>query len=202
MSNASMPIREAVAILRDAREPRDIVIPSMGSAREWMASGPMHDLDFVLVPSAMGHATSVGLGLALAQRDRRVIVLSGDGSLLMNLGSLVTISAQGPGNLVIVVFVNGVYEVTGAQVTPRPRSHPVDYAALARASGITSVFRWSSLEDWRAGIASALGATGPTVVVLDVVPVPGAVGPRSPGPTGPRVERFMRAVQESRCQAP
>lgn len=202
MSNASMPIREAVAILRDAREPRDIVIPSMGSAREWMASGPMQDLDFILVPSAMGHATSVGLGLALAQRDRRVIVLSGDGSLLMNLGSLVTISAQGPGNLVIVVFVNGVYEVTGAQVTPRPRSHPVDYAALARASGITSVFRWSSLEDWRAGIASALGATGPTVVVLDVVPVPGAVGPRSPGPTGPRVERFMRAVQESRCQAP
>ena len=62
----SMPMREAVAILRDARGARDIVVPSMGSAREWMALGPMHDLDFVLVPSAMGHATSVGLGLALA----------------------------------------------------------------------------------------------------------------------------------------
>lgn len=198
MSAAGMPMREAVAILRDARGPTDIVIPSMGSAREWMALGPTHDLDFVLVPSAMGHATSVGLGLALAQPNRRVIVLSGDGSLLMNLGSLVTISAQSPRNLVVVVFVNGVYEVTGAQVTPRPQGPPVDYAALARASGIRSVFRWSSLEDWRAGICSALGAEGPTLVVLDVAPVPGAVGPRSPGPTGPRVERFMRAVQDSR----
>ena len=195
MTHASMPMREAVAVLRDARGPNDIVIPSMGSAREWMALGPVHDLDFVLVPSAMGHATSVGLGLALAQPDRRVIVLSGDGSLLMNLGSLVTISAEAPANLVIVVFVNGVYEVTGAQVTPRSERVPVDYAAFARASGITSVFRWSSLYEWRTGIGSALGAIGPVVVVLDVAPVPGAVGPRSPGPTGPRVERFMRALR-------
>lgn len=195
MSNAAMPMRDVVAILRDARGPNDIVIPSMGSAREWMALGPTHELDFVLVPSAMGHATSVGLGLALAQPDRRVIVLSGDGSLLMNLGTLVTISAQSPANLVIVVFVNGVYEVTGAQETPRPRNVPVDYVGLARASGITSVYRWSSLADLRSGIKSALGADGPTLVVLDVAPVPGAVGPRSPGPTGPRVERFMHALR-------
>ena len=190
-----MPMREAVAVLRDARGPTDIVIPSMGSAREWMALGPTNDLDFVLVPSAMGHATSVGLGLALAQAHRRVIVLSGDGSLLMNLGSLVTISSQSPTNLVVVVFVNGVYEVTGAQVTPGSVSLPVDYVGLAKASGIKSVFRWSSLDEWRSGVREALGANGPVVVVLDVAPVPGAVGPRSPGPTGPRVERFMRAVR-------
>jgi sulfopyruvate decarboxylase subunit beta len=189
-----MPMREAVAILRDARGPTDIVIPSMGSAREWMALGPVHDLDFILVPSAMGHATSVGLGLALAQPDRRVIVLSGDGSLLMNLGSLVTISAESPANLVIVVFVNRVYEVTGAQVTPGAKGVPVDYAAFARASGIKSVFRWSSVDAWRSGIGSALGADGPTLVVVDVAPVPGAVGPRSPGPTGERVKRFRAAV--------
>jgi sulfopyruvate decarboxylase subunit beta len=189
-----MPMREAVAVMRDARGPTDIVIPSMGSAREWMALGPVHDLDFILVPSAMGHATSVGLGLALAQPDRRVIVLSGDGSLLMNLGSLVTISAESPANLVIVVFVNRVYEVTGAQVTPGAKGVPVDYAAFARASGIKSVFRWSSVDDWRSGIGSALGADGPTLVVVDVAPVPGAVGPRSPGPTGERVKRFRAAV--------
>lgn len=194
MNAIGMPMREAVAVLRDTRGPKDIVIPSMGSAREWMALGPMHDLDFVLVPSAMGHATSVGLGLSLAQPDRRVIVLSGDGSLLMNLGSLVTISAQRPRNLVIVVFVNRVYEVTGAQVTPGPEGSGVDYAAIARASGIRSVFRWSALEEWRAAVRDALGADGPTLIVLDVAPVPGAVGPRSPGPTGPRVERFMKAL--------
>ena len=195
MRAGGMPMREAVAVLRDARAESDIVIPSMGSAREWMALGPLHDLDFVLVPSAMGHATSVGLGLALAQPDRRVIVLSGDGSLLMNLGSLVTVSSQSPRNLVIVVFVNGVYEVTGAQMTPRNASTPVDYVTMARASGITSVFRWSSLDDWRGGVHEALGADGPTVVVLDVAPVSGAVGPRSPGPTGPRVERFRNALR-------
>jgi sulfopyruvate decarboxylase subunit beta len=195
MSVEGMPMRDAVAVLRDTRAATDIVIPSMGSAREWMALGPLHDLDFVLVPSAMGHATSVGLGLALAQPDRRVIVLSGDGSLLMNLGSLVTVSAQSPANLVIVVFVNGVYEVTGAQVTPRSVSTPVDYVTMARASGITSVFRWSSIDDWRRGVGEALGADGPTLVVLDVAPVAGAVGPRSPGPTGPRVERFMGALR-------
>jgi thiamine pyrophosphate-dependent acetolactate synthase large subunit-like protein len=99
---------------------------------------------------------------------------------------------------VIVVFVNGVYEVTGAQVTPRPAGVPVDFAAFARASGIRSVFRWSTLDEWQSGIGVALGAAGPTVVVLDVAPVPGAVGPRSPGPTGPRVERFMNALTSKR----
>lgn len=198
MSAEGMPMGDAVAVLRETRAETDIVIPSMGSAREWMALGPLHDLDFVLVPSAMGHATSVGLGLALAQPGRRVIVLSGDGSLLMNLGSLVTVSAQSPVNLVIVVFVNGVYEVTGAQVTPRNASMAVDYVGMARASGISSVFRWSSLDDWRRGVRDALGADGPTVIILDVAPVPGAVGPRSPGPTGPRVERFMGALKNKK----
>jgi thiamine pyrophosphate-dependent acetolactate synthase large subunit-like protein len=120
-----------------------------------------------------------------------VIVLSGDGSLLMNLGSLVTIAGQAPRNLVVVVFVNGVYEVTGAQVTP---GTAVDFVGLANASGIKSVFRWSTPEEWRAGVDEALGGVGPTVIVLDVDPVPGAVGPRSPGPNGARVERFRRAL--------
>lgn len=191
MTSLRMPMRDAVAVVRDARTPRDIVIPSMGSAREWMALGPPSDLDFVLVPSAMGHVTSVGLGLALAQPDRKVIVLSGDGSLLMNLGSLVTIAGQAPRNLVVVVFVNGVYEVTGAQQTP---GNSVDFVGLAQASGIKSVFSWSSLDEWRSGVHSALGAQGPTVVVLDVAPVPGAAAPRSPGPNAARVERFMQAV--------
>ena len=200
MNDARMDLTEAVAVVRDLREPRDLVIPSMGSAREWMALGPMSDLDFVLVPSAMGHATSVGLGLALAQPDRRVIAMSGDGSLLMNLGSLVTISGRAPRNLVIVVFVNGVYEVTGAQVTPAAVAEhfagvPVDYEALATACGIESVFRWSSLDAWRTGFVQVLDAPGPTVVILDVKPVPGAAGPRSPGPARERADRLMRALR-------
>lgn len=193
--------RDAVALLRRTRRDDDVVVPSMGSAREWMAQGPLHPRDFVMVPSAMGHATSVGLGLALAQPDRRVIVLSGDGSLLMNLGTLVTISAQAPRNLVVVVFVNGVYEVTGAQRTPaslaaRDTQGAVDFAAIARACGLASVFEWRSLEELREGLGAALHAEGPTLVVLHVEPVPGGVGPRSPGPTNERAHRFREALRQ------
>lgn len=198
-----MPLTTAVALVRERRGPEDVVVSSMGSAREWMALGPLHDLDLVLVPSAMGHATSMGLGLALAQPSRRVIVLSGDGSLLMNLGTLVTISAQAPPNLVVVLFVNGIYEVTGAQDTPaapsaRAGGDTLDFAAMARACGLSSVLRFSTQAEWSAGIRGALDAMGPTLVVLDVLPVPNAVGPRSPGPTRERGPRFMQALRRSR----
>src|SRR5215210_7355728 len=98
--NPRMDLREAVAVVRSGRGDGDVVITSMGTAREWTAMGPLHPRDFVYVPSAMGHAASLGLGLALAQPKRRIIVMMGDGSLLMSLGSLATISAERPENLV------------------------------------------------------------------------------------------------------
>jgi len=174
----------------------------MGTAREWMAMGPLHPLDFVYVPSAMGHAVPLGLGLALAQPDRHVIVLVGDGSLLMNLGSLATVSAERPANLVVVVFDNGVYEITGAQPTPATvggdavQAGPsrVDYAAVARACGLTSVYAFRDLRAWEHAIADVLAARGPAIAVLDVEPVPGARGPKSPGPTKERAPAFMKAL--------
>jgi phosphonopyruvate decarboxylase len=170
----------------------------MGVAREWMVLGT-HPLDWVFVPSSMGQATSLGLGLALAQPGRRILVLNGDGSTLMNLGSLVTITAEQPANLILVTFDNGVYEITGAQPTPgapagRKHGDRVDYLALARACGFRSAFRFSTLAEWTSGLDGALAATGPTFVVLDVAPVPGAKGPRSPGPTAERLKRFMSAL--------
>ncbi len=193
-----MPLTEAVAIVRAARGPTDIVISSMGTAREWLALGPLHPLDFVYVPSAMGHAASLGLGLALAQPTRRVIALMGDGSLLMNLGSLATIAAERPQNLIVIVFDNGVYEVTGAQPTPATvgvDQSRVDYAAIARACGIGSVHSFANLTEWKSGIAAAFDKRGPTVIVLRVAPVPGAVGPKSPGPTSQRAPGFMAALR-------
>ena len=82
--------KDALIALQDARGERDVVITTMSPARDWMTL-PQRSLDIVFVPSAMGHATSLGLGIALAQPDRRVVVCNGDGSMLMNLGSLVTI---------------------------------------------------------------------------------------------------------------
>jgi thiamine pyrophosphate-dependent acetolactate synthase large subunit-like protein len=195
-----MSLVDAVRLVRDTRGDEDVVVSSMGNAREWMALGNLHERDLVLVPSAMGHATSMGLGLALAQPERRVIVMSGDGSLLMNLGSLVTISAQAPPNLVVIVFDNGVYEVTGAQPTPgspsgRVNADAVDLIAVARACGIRSTFRWSSFDDWKAGIGTALSQQGPTLIVLDVAPETGKPGPKSPGPAKERAQRLMEALR-------
>ena len=187
-----VPLVEAVGALHAARRDDEIVVTSMGTAREWMKLPP-HPLDFVLVPSSMGQATALALGLALARPDRRVVVCSGDGSLLMNLGSLVTIAAAAPSNLTVLLFDNGVYEVTGAQPTPG-RAAGVDFPAIARASGLRAVHHVTDLDAWRRDLRAMLDATGPTFVALDVAPVPGAVGPRSPGPAGERAKRFMEAL--------
>ena len=196
---AGMPLREALEALRSLRRETDVIVSTMGMAREWIALGPLHPLDFVLVPSAMGHATSLGLGLALARPERRVIVLNGDGSMLMNLGSLVTITAEGPANLTVILSDNGAYEVTGAQPTPgsaagRTHGDALDWAALARAAGFRSVFRFSALADWISGMAGALEAGGPTFILLTVPAVPGIGGPRSPGPAAQRARQFMKAL--------
>jgi thiamine pyrophosphate-dependent acetolactate synthase large subunit-like protein len=83
---------------------------------------------------SMGLASSIGLGLALACPDVRVFVLDGDGSLLMNLGSLATIGLLGPPNLVVIVMDNEEYATTGGQKTPTAKG--ADLEAAARAMGI------------------------------------------------------------------
>lgn len=194
---------EALEALRAARREDEVVITTMGSAREWMRLGEPHPLDIVFVPSSMGHGTSLGLGLALARPDRRIIVCSGDGSLLMNLGSLVSITALAPPNLVVLVLDNGVYEVTGGQPTPaaaaaRASTPRVDFAAVARACGFTSVYRYADAERWRADVRGILNAAGPVLVTLDVAPVPGGAAPHSPGPAVERARRFMSALAAGR----
>jgi thiamine pyrophosphate-dependent acetolactate synthase large subunit-like protein len=195
-----MRLREAVALVHHIRRGADVVITTMGAAREWLALGPLHPLDLVFVPSAMGHATSLGLGVALARPERRVIVLNGDGSMLMNLGSLVTITAERPANLVVVVCDNGAYEVTGAQPTPgaaagRAKGDALDWVAMARAAGFTSVFQFGALDAWRDGIGGALAAEGPVFIHLTTLADAAAGGPRSPGPAADRARAFRAAVR-------
>ena len=194
----SMELRGAMRALHATRRDDDIVITTMGAAREWMILGP-RDTDLVFVPSSMGQATSVALGLALARPKRRVIVVNGDGSMLMNLGSLVTITAAAPANLVVILADNGVYEVTGSQPTPgaasgRTTGASVDFAAMAGACGFDSVFQFDTDTEWARAIDGVLRAPGPTFVWLDVESVPGTPGPRSPGPAPARGRAFMSAI--------
>ncbi len=125
-----------------------VVLTTMSSIAIWqeLSDSP---LDFPYVPSAMGQAPPLGLGLALAlapganapgspgrqppEKDRGVVVVNGDGCTLMNLGCLVTL-AQYPAQIYLLILDNGLYEVTGGQETPGSRR--TDFAGLARAAGI------------------------------------------------------------------
>jgi len=84
---------------------------------------------------SMGLAIPIGLGVALAQPDRRVFVLEGDGSLLMQLGCLATVAAQAPRNLAILLLDNGTFQITGGQPTPAAQSG-ADLIGIARAAGL------------------------------------------------------------------
>ena len=190
-THVRMDPRDALLAVHAARREEDVVITTMATARDWMTF-PQSPLDVVFVPSAMSHATSMGLGIALAQPARRVIVCNGDGSMLMNLGSLVSIVGAKATNLTVIVFDNGIYEVTGAQ--PVPASNAVDFATIARGAGFRTVDEFRNLEDWKHRAAGVLEAPGPTFVWLRVEPVTGIPGPKSPGPAGERARRLMERL--------
>jgi len=108
-----------------------ICVPTMTTAPAWRTLAP-DDLSVTCV-GFMGGASSLGLGLALARPDRRVIVFDGDGSLLMQLGSLATIAGAQARNLTHLVFKNGVYHTSGAQGIPGGLT--VDFVLMAKGAG-------------------------------------------------------------------
>ena len=124
--------RKAIATLM-ANRPKDLfVVPGLGSCTYDMASLGEKDSDFYLW-GAMGGAAMIGLGLALAQPKRKVLVVTGDGEMLMGLGALATIAVMKPRNLSVVVFDNERYGETGMQETHT--AHGVNLAGMAKAAG-------------------------------------------------------------------
>jgi thiamine pyrophosphate-dependent acetolactate synthase large subunit-like protein len=129
--NATLHRREVVSALLAARGEL-LVVTGLGSSAWDSAAAGDHALTFPLW-GAMGLAAMTGLGLALAKPERRVLVITGDGEMLMGLGSLATIGVQKPANLSIVVLDNERYGETGMQ--PTHTAQGVDLAAVARACG-------------------------------------------------------------------
>jgi thiamine pyrophosphate-dependent acetolactate synthase large subunit-like protein len=147
-----------------ARHVKDeIVVAAYSSAHDWLqiADRPLNHFFF----GAMGLASSHALGLALGLPGRRVIVLDGDGSLLMNLGSLVTIAGAAPRNLVHFVCQNGSYEANGGHPLPNPA---VDFAGIARSAGIRSCYTFSELSEFESRVPELLKAEGPIFAALKV----------------------------------
>jgi len=190
-SNSSrMPLVAALEVLLGLRT-RQVVVTTMGATREWSKLSH-HALDFHYLPSAMGHAPLLGLGLALAQPDREVIAFNGDGGMLMGLGGLVTIAAARPTNFTLIVLENGIYEVTGGQTTAG--SGVVDFAAMGRAAGLVSVRDFDQLDAWRAAAAECLAMPGPRMIVLHVEPVGGDYQLPTLEPAAGRLQRFCAAL--------
>lgn len=139
-----------------------ICVPTMTTAPAWRTIAP-DDLSVTCV-GFMGGASSLGLGLALARPERRVIVFDGDGSLLMQLGTLATVAAAAPRNLVHMLFKNGVYHTSGMQETPGGLG--VDFVMMARAAGYRDACAIKELDELRRRLPSILSEDGPLFVEL------------------------------------
>src|SRR6187397_2937956 len=140
----------------------DPIVASLGHpAYDLFAAG---DRDtYFYTWGSMGLASSIGLGLAMAQPHKRVIVIDGDGSLLMNLGSLATIGWVKPANLVVIVADNRLYGTTGGQDTAT--AHGADLEAAARAMGITATETVRDGAELDLVLARTKDEAGPWVIV-------------------------------------
>ena len=128
--------REAMRVLLDNRGDM-LVVTGLGSTT-WDAAAVGDDERNFYLWGAMGAAAMVGLGLAIAQPARRVLVVTGDGELLMGLGALATIGVQRPPNLAVAVFDNGHYAETGMQRSHT--DHGVSLCGIARSCGVEGVY--------------------------------------------------------------
>ncbi|MGY8676252.1 thiamine pyrophosphate-dependent enzyme [Bradyrhizobium sp. UFLA05-153] len=139
---------------------------------------------------SMGLAFPIALGVALAQPDRRVIALEGDGSLLMQLGALSTIATLRPKNLTMIVMDNGIYQITGAQ--PTPAAGVADVVAIATGSGLANSAWAADEEDFERLVEGSLTATEPSLIAVRIDDKPG-VGTTRRDPVQIR-ERFMHGL--------
>ncbi|MCA1550245.1 hypothetical protein I6F36_25790 [Bradyrhizobium sp. BRP19] len=139
---------------------------------------------------SMGLAFPIALGVALAQPDRRVLALEGDGSLLMQLGALSTIAALKPKNLTMIVMDNGIYQITGAQ--PTPAANVADIVAIAIGSGLASSAWAADEEDFERLVDGAMAASEPSLIAVRIDDKPG-VGTTRRDPVQIR-ERFMHGL--------
>ena len=167
----------------------EAVIGGIGNANFDLWASGQRPQNFYMLGS-MGLAIPIALGVAIAQPRRHVIALEGDGSLLMQLGCLATVAERAPKNLTIVVWDNGIYQITGSQ--PTASAAATDLVAVARGAGIVSS-AWAFDEaDFDRLAASALKGQGPSLIAARIDNKP-AVATTDRDPVQIR-ERFMRGL--------
>ena len=166
----------------------EAVIGGIGNANFDLWASGQRPQNFYMLGS-MGLTIPIALGVAIAQPRRHIVALEGDGSLLMQLGCLSTVGMMAPKNLTIVIWDNGIYEITGGQPTA---SVATDLVAVARASGIAKSAWAADEEDYDRLVAAALSDGGPSLIAVKTDNKPG-VGKTDRDPVQIR-ERFMRGL--------
>ena len=144
MSKANLLERRSVVSHLLAQRKDAIMVGGLGASTYDIAAAGDHDRNFYLW-GAMGGAVMIGLGVALAQPKLPVVVITGDGEMLMGMGSLATVGLQKPGNLTIIVLDNEVYGETGGQASHTAAT--VDLVGVARACGISDARSISTMAD-------------------------------------------------------
>jgi len=167
----------------------EAVIGGIGNANFDLWASGQRPQNFYMLGS-MGLAIPIALGVALAQPRRHVVALEGDGSLLMQLGCLATVAERAPKNLTIVVWDNGIYQITGSQ--PTASASAADLVAIARGAGLSSS-AWAADEaDFDRLAASALKGEALSLIAARIDDKP-AVATTDRDPVQIR-ERFMRGL--------
>ena len=164
MQEHKLQRRNAVARILAGRGDM-LVVTGLGSPTYDCAAAGDHALNFYLW-GAMGSSVTVGLGLALAQPGRRVLVITGDGEMLMGFGALATVAARKPDNLAIAVIDNEHYGETGMQRTHT--SAGVDLAGIARSAGFRETATVRQTAELESAIPILHRVKGPVLVVLKV----------------------------------
>ena len=185
--------RAAMATLLADRPNNLFVVPGLGSCT-WDAFAAGDDDRNFYLWGAMGGAAMIGLGLALAQPKLRVAVITGDGELLMGLGSLATIGVQQPPNLAVVVFDNGFYGETGMQASHTQSG--VDLVEVARGCGIARVLEIKDEAGLRELAGLLASGEGPLFARVPITPDdPPRVLPEKDGVV--IKQRVRRAVEKA-----
>lgn len=170
-------------------EHEEAVIGGIGNTNFDLWAAGHRPQNFYMLGS-MGLAFPIALGVALAQPDRRVFALEGDGSLLMQLGALSTIATLKPKNLIMIVMDNGIYQITGAQ--PTPAASVADIVAIAAGSGLANSAWAADEEDFERLVDAAMSAAAPSLIAVRIDDKPG-VGTTRRDPVQIR-ERFMHGL--------
>jgi sulfopyruvate decarboxylase subunit beta len=145
----------------------EVVVSNLGQATldlQRRADRPLNCYTF----GSMGQCSSIGLGIALSRPDVRVICLDGDGSLLMNLGSLCTIATLAPRNYALLIWDNEAHQTTGGQ--PTATAFRSSFAAIARGAGIEKAMEVRTEDELRRAYDRVLSEDGPMVVNVKVEP--------------------------------